>query len=330
MDRDATSNIAIINVMIYYSLNGKHINNGIKQLQNRRLIMNSMYDSYTLSNGMQIPCMGFGTYNAKDGDNYEIIKTAIKAGYRYFDTASFYFTENDLGRAIKDSGIDRKEFFIVSKAWINQMGYDNVKKALRKTLNNLDMDYLDLYLIHWPKVNEDDDKWKERQKETWQAMEEMCDEGLIRGIGLSNFLPHHLDNILSFARIKPLVDQLEFHPGYTQEAAVSYCRENDVRVQAWSPLGRAVLLDNAIIKNMAAKYNVSPSQICLRYCVQREIIPLVKTSTMERMLQNKDIFGFEISKEDMHIIDCMPQAGWSGEHPDFAIPKVNADKLLCD
>ncbi len=287
--------------------------------------MKSMYDCYELSNGMKIPCIGFGTYNAKGGDNYEIIGTAISAGYRYFDTASLYQTERVLGKAIKDSKIDRKDFFIVSKLWFDEMGYESAKEACRNTLNRLGTNYLDMYLIHWPKQAEDDNNWKELQKETWTALEELYDEGIVRGIGLSNFLPHHVDNILSFARIRPVADQLEFHPGYIQHAAVSYCKKNDIRVQAWSPLGRGALLDNPVIVSFAEKYEVTPSQICLRFCIQNDVIPLVKSSSIERMIENTDIFGFEISNEDMHIIESMPQTGWSGEHPDFAIPKARSN-----
>lgn len=287
--------------------------------------MKSMYDCYNLSNGMKIPCMGFGTYNAKGGDNFKIISTAIEAGYRYFDTASLYQTERALGNAVKASGISRNEFFIASKLWFDEMGYKAAKEACKNTLKRLETNYLDLYLIHWPKRSEKDNNWKELQKETWTALEELYAEGMVKGIGLSNFLPHHIDNILSFANIKPVADQLEIHPGYTQEAAVSYCKRHDIQVQAWSPLGRGALLDNPVILSFAEKYGVTASQICLRFCIQKNIIPLVKASSMERMLENKDIFGFEISSEDMHIIECMPQTGWSGEHPDFAIPKAKSN-----
>lgn len=152
----------------------------------------------------------------------------------------------------------------------------------------------------------------------------MCEAGKVKGLGLSNFLPHHAENILENCKISPVVDQLEIHPGYTQEAAVRYCEENDIRVQAWSPLGRSSMLENPILKEYARKYNKSVAQICLRFLLQKGIIPLVKSSTIERMKQNQDIFDFEISKEDMSIINNMPQNTWLGEHPDFAIPKRRA------
>ncbi len=287
--------------------------------------MKSIKDCYTLSNGIQIPCMGFGTYNAKGGDNLAINRTAIEAGYRYFDTASLYETERVLGQAIKESGIPRKEFFIVSKLWIDERGYHEAKEAFARSLDRLGMDYLDLYLIHWPRGSEGDADWKEKDIDTWKAMEELYDEGKVRGLGLSNFLPHHLDLILQHGRIKPLVDQLEIHPGYTQEGAVRYCQENDIRVQAWSPLGRSAMLDNPILKVYAEKYGKSTAQICLRFLLQKGIIPLVKSSAMERMKENQNIFDFEISTEDMSILNNMPQNTWLGEHPDFAIPKKRSN-----
>lgn len=289
--------------------------------------MKAFYDTYQLSNGIQIPCMGFGTYNAKGGDNLAIIKTAIEAGYRYFDTASLYETERVLGQVIRESGIPREEFFIVSKAWIDERGYDEVKAAFARTLDRLQMDYLDLYLIHWPRGAEGDTDWKEIDVQTWRAMEELQEAGRIRGLGLSNFLPHHIENILKNCRIKPVVDQLELHPGYTQEAAVRYCQEHDIRVQAWSPLdrGKSILMDQPLLTEYAEKYGKSVPQICLRFLVQKGIIPLVKASAMERMKQNQDIFDFEISAEDMSMIDNMPQNTWLGEHPDLAIPKKRSN-----
>lgn len=287
--------------------------------------MKSINDTYILSNGQQIPCLGFGTYNPAGGDNVKIIQTAIEAGYRYFDTASKYETERDLGRAVRESGIDRKGFFIASKAWIDEMGYEETKQALDRTLNRLQTDYLDLYLIHWPRRAENDTDWKERGVETWRVMEELYEQGKIKGLGLSNFLPHHMENILQNCKVKPVADQLELHSGYMQQTATAFCKENGVAVQAWSPLGRAKLLEDALLLKLAAKYGKSPAQICLRYLLQKGMIPLVKATKEERMKQNADVFDFEIEKDDVWMLDCMPQTAWSGEHPDFAIPKVKSN-----
>ena len=261
--------------------------------------MKSMRDCYELVNGVKIPCMGYGTYKAAEGNNESVIKSAIEAGYRYFDTASFYETEKALGKAIRDSGIPREEFFLTSKAWKTEMGYKEVKKAFEQSLKMLGTDYLDMYLIHWPLPNPDDKEWKELDIQTWKAMEELYQEGKVKAIGVSNFLPHHLENLIQNCEIIPMADQIEFHPGFTQEATVRYCQEKGIYVQAWSPLGK------------------SAAQICLRYAIQRQVIPLPKASTKERMVENYQVFDFEIEKEDMYRIDSMQPVGWSGEHPDF-------------
>ena len=284
--------------------------------------MSATENKFILSNGMEVPCIGFGTYNAKGGDNLKMIKDAIEVGYRYFDTASLYGTERALGQAIKESGIPRDQFIIASKVWIDEMGYENTKAALHRSLSRLQTDYLDFYLIHWPKPKETDEGWKELDLETWRAMEELVQEGKIRAIGLSNFLPHHLDNILQHCKIKPVVNQLEVHVGYSQEAAVAYSQMQEILVQAWSPLARGAMQDNPIVQAFAQKYQKSAAQICLRFLYQKGIMPLVKASSKERMLQNMDIFDFSLEKEDVQLMECMPQNTWQGEHPDFSIPKA--------
>lgn len=275
-----------------------------------------MYECYTLNNGLQIPCLGFGTYKAAEGEDVSVLKTAIEAGYRYFDTASFYGTEKYLGTAVRESGLKRAEFFLVSKMWKEEMGYDNTMEAFERTLKNLQTDYLDLYLIHWPKPAPDYEDWKKLDLDTWRALEELYSQGKVKAIGLSNFLPHHIENILENCTVRPAVNQIEFHPGYSQEAAVRYCEENGIRVQGWSPLGRMRLMSEPLIRELSCKYKVSAAQICLRYALQRGVIPLPKSSSLERMKQNQDIFSFDISKEDMYRLETMPPAGWSGEHPD--------------
>ena len=282
--------------------------------------MESMKDCYELPGGVKIPCMGYGTYKAAEGNNELVIKTAIEAGYRYFDTASFYETEEALGKAIKESGIAREEFFLTSKVWKTQMGYEKVKKAFAESLEKLGTDYLDLYLIHWPLPEPGYKEWKELDVQTWKGLEELYREGKVKAIGVSNFLPHHLENLIQNCEIIPMVDQIEFHPGFTQEATVRYCQEKGIYVQAWSPLGRQRVLQHPLLMELAEKYKKSAAQICLRYAIQRQIIPLPKASTKERMTENYRVFDFEIEKEDMYRIDSMQPAGWSGEHPDF--PRV--------
>ena len=278
--------------------------------------MNSILDTYQLANGVTIPCLGYGTYKAAEGDSATIIKMAIDVGYRLFDTASFYDTESYLCEAIKESGIAREEFFLTSKVWKAEMGYENTKEAFYRTLNNLGTNYLDLYLIHWPIPEVGYVLWEELIKDTWKAMEELYQEGKIRAIGLSNFLPHHIEALLKTATIMPMVNQLEIHPGYTQEAAVQYCKQHNILVQAWSPLGRRRVLEDELLLSLSEKYHVSPARLCLRYELQKGILPLPKSSTFSRMKENQDVFSFIISLEDMYRLDTMPQTGWSGEHPD--------------
>lgn len=285
--------------------------------------MESIYDCFKLNNGMKIPCVGFGTYKAAEGNNVEVLKTAIEAEYRYFDTASFYQTEDFLGQAIRESNLPREDFFLVSKMWKDEMGYQQTKDALEKSLKRLGTDYLDIYLIHWPRPSADCENWKELDLETWRAMEELQKEGKIRGLGLSNFLPHHIKNILENGTVKPVVNQLELHPGYMQQAAVQYCKEHGIQMQAWSPIGRRRILEDGLILELAGKYQVSPAQLCLRFLLQNDIIPLPKSSSMERMKQNMDLFHFEISEEDVSRLATMPQAGWSGEHPDPELAQKN-------
>ena len=285
--------------------------------------MESIYDCFKLNNDMKIPCVGFGTYKAAEGNNAEILKTAIEAGYRYFDTASFYQTEDFVGQAIRESNLPREDFFLVSKMWKDEMGYQQTKDALEKSLKRLGTDYLDIYLIHWPRPSADCENWKELDLETWRAMEELQKEGKIRGLGLSNFLPHHIKNILENGTVKPVVNQLELHPGYMQQAAVQYCKEHGIQMQAWSPIGRRRILEDGLILELAGKYQVLPAQLCLRFLLQNDIIPLPKSSSMERMKQNMDLFHFEISEEDVSRLATMPQAGWSGEHPDPELAQKN-------
>ena len=275
--------------------------------------MNTIYDCYTLSNGVRIPCVGYGTYRTGGS---EAIETAIEAGYRYFDTASFYQTEADIAEAMKNCGLTRGEVFLASKLWKDEMGYEQTKAAFQRTLEQLETEYLDLYLIHWPRPNAEYADWKQLDIDTWRAMEELYQAGKIRAIGLSNFLPHHIENLLPHAQVAPMVNQIEFHPGHAQEAAVRYCQEHDIQVQAWSPMGRTRVLNDPLVLELADTHGVSPAQICLRYAVQKQVIPLPKASSMERMKQNQDLFSFELSQEEMYRLDTMPPTGWSGQHPD--------------
>lgn len=279
--------------------------------------MRNINDTYTLNNGLEIPCVGFGTFKSTDNGSADAIKMAIQAGYKYLDTASFYHNEKFVAQAVKDSGIKREELFLVTKAWKTQMGYKEVQRAFEESLKKLETDYVDLYLIHWPVPEVGYQGWKQLDIDTWKALEELYAEGKVKGIGVSNFLPHHLENLLQHTDVKPVVNQIEFHPGYTQEVTVEYCQQNDILVQAWSPLGRTRVLNAPFLVELAEKYDVSTARLCIRYAIQRGVLPIPKASSMERIKENQKVFDFEISKEDMHRISTLPQMGWSGLHPDF-------------
>ena len=278
-----------------------------------------MRQSMVLTNGNKIPTIGFGTWKAADDKNEEILLQAIQAGYRYFDTASFYGTEPYVGKAIKRSGLAREEFFIASKVWKDQMGYEETKKAFEGTLTALDTDYLDMYLIHWPipTLKMQEKEWKQLDIDTWRAMEELYKTGKIKAIGVSNFLPHHLANILENCEVKPMINQLELHPGYMQHVAVMYSKEQGVIPQAWSPVGRGTVLNAPLIVELAEKYRVSAAKICLQYLLQQDILVIPKASGLERMKENLADYDFTLTLEDIWRIDTLPQVGWSGEHPDY-------------
>lgn len=278
--------------------------------------MKNIYDTYTLSNGVKIPCVAYGTYKAKDENGADIISAAVEEGYRYFDTASFYETEEYVAEAIRRSGLPREDFFIATKLWKDQMGYEETLKAFEASCKCLNTDYIDLYLIHWPKPTPDYKDWKQLNIDTWRAMEKLYKEGKIRAIGVSNYLPHHLDNIFENCEIKPMVNQIEYHAGYTQEATVQYCKQHGILVQAWSPLSRGRIFHDVTLIELAEKYNVSVAKLALRFCIQNGIVPLPKAASRERMRENRNLFDFEISDEDMKRINTIPQVGWSGEHPD--------------
>ncbi len=273
----------------------------------------------TLNDGNPIPAIGFGTYKTTTGAGYEVILNAIRAGYRLLDTAKAYGNEEDVARAVRESGIPREEFFITSKLDRDMLGYETAKSELEQTLHRLDTDYIDLYLLHWPRPNygrTDFEDWKCLDAESWKALEEMQAAGKIRSIGVSNFLPHHLQNLMEHAHVMPAVNQLELHPGYMQHAACEYCRRHGIALEAWSPIGRGRLSENPILASLAEKYHTSISHLCLVFLHQEGIIVLPKSSGADRMLENMRLDDVLLSEEDLWKIRTMPQAGWGGEHPD--------------
>lgn len=281
--------------------------------------LNNINDKLNLNNGVQIPCVGYGTFRTPADVAEKAVSDAIANGYRHIDTAAVYGNEEAVGKGIKDSGIDRKDLFVTSKLWNTNRGYDATKKAFQETLDRLQMDYLDLYLIHWPanqkQFGEDAAKIN---AETWRAMEDLYHEGKIRAIGLSNFMPHHIVDLMQTAKVAPAVDQIEVHPGWPHTEEVKYLQAHNILVEAWAPLGGqgATVMENPTILQIADKYGKSAAQVCLRWVIQQGVVPLPKSVHEERMIQNKDFFDFELTDEEMKKISMLPNMGGQCADPD--------------
>ncbi|THF51709.1 aldo/keto reductase [Flavobacterium supellecticarium] len=279
--------------------------------------MHKSIPDYTLNNGVTIPEIGFGTWQTPDGATAVLaVQSALENGYRHIDTAAIYGNEKSIGQAIADSGIDRKELFITSKLWNSERGYESTLKAFEKTLSDLQTDYLDLYLIHWPANAKQFSDWKQKNADTWRAFETLYQDGKIKAIGLSNFMVHHLEALLETATVKPVINQIEYHPGYLQMEVVAFCKANDILIEAWSPLGTGKMLNDPTLLEIASNYNVSVAQLCIRWCLQNGTLPLPKSVTPERIKQNLNVYHFEISESDMKRIDALPYIGGSGLLPD--------------
>lgn len=272
-----------------------------------------------LNNGVEIPCVGYGTFRTDPAVTAQAVQDAIAAGYRHIDTAKVYENEVGVGQGIKAAGVPREELFVTSKLWNTDRGYEATKAAFQASLDRLGLDYLDLYLIHWP-ANEKQfgaDAAK-INAETWRAMEELYEAGKIRAIGLSNFMPHHVAELLKTAKIKPMVDQIEVHPGWTHAEEIKKLQAMDIVVEAWGPLGGqgATVLVDPTMQKIAAAHGKSTAQVSLRWILQQGVVPLPKSVHVDRIKQNKELFDFELSNEEMQTIAALPNLGGQCKDPD--------------
>lgn len=278
-----------------------------------------MTDCYTLKNGIKIPCIGFGTWQTPDGETaVSAVSSAIESGYRHIDTAQGYGNEGSVGTAVKQSGIARTEFFITSKLANTEHGYEKTLAAFEQTLKKLGTDYLDLFLIHWPNPIAFRDNWQEANAGSWKAFEELYEAGRIRAIGISNFRPYHIKELLKTATIEPMVNQIRLCPGDTQEEVVDFCRSMDILLEAYSPLGVGRIFEVPEMKGLAEKYGKSIAQVCIRWSLQRGYLPLPKSITPERIEGNTEVFDFELEEQDVRLIaDLKGCVGYSAD-PDTA------------
>lgn len=265
--------------------------------------------TFELHNGVQMPYFGLGVYLTKDGNEViNAVKEALNHGYRHVDTAAIYKNEEGVGAGIRQSNVDRKEMFLVSKVWNTDQGYDSTLKAFDASLKRLGTDYLDLYLIHWPKG--------ELSKETWKAMERLYKEKRVRAIGVSNFMQHHLEELLTSAETVPMVNQMEFHPYLVQQDLVDFCQSKGIQYEAWSPLMQGNIFDLDSMKRMAAKYNKTIAQIVLRWDLQKGVVTIPKSSNKNRIIANADIFDFELAEEDIQALNDLDRGKRFGPDPD--------------
>ncbi|WP_100398983.1 aldo/keto reductase [Bacillus sp. FJAT-44742] len=269
----------------------------------------SLQDTVTLHNGVRMPWFGLGVFKVEEGKEViDSVKNAIQTGYKSIDTAAVYGNEDGVGQGIRESGATREDLFITSKVWNADQGYNSTLEAFQTSLNKLGLDYLDLYLIHWPVEG--------KYKETWKALEKLYKEGRVRAIGVSNFHIHHLKDLLEDAEIKPMVNQVEYHPHLTQEELLAFCEGKSIQLEAWSPLKQGELLRDGTIKDIGKKYGKSPAQIILRWDLQNKVITIPKSVNEERIKANANVFDFQLTDQEMNQISSLNKNERVGPDPD--------------
>jgi len=273
-------------------------------------MIKSLTDASVLASGVKMPWFGLGVWQSKEGEEVEnAVKYALKAGYRHIDTAAIYENEEGVGKGIKDSGVPREEIFLTTKLWNSEQGYESTLAAFEESRRKLGVEYVDLYLIHWPNK-------EKRYLDSWKALEKLYKDGLVKAIGVSNFKVHHLQDILKVCEIKPMVNQVEYHPHLQQKDLHAYCREHGIQLQAWSPLMQGKAFEEPLLIELGEKYGRTPAQIVLRWDLQNEVVTIPKSVKESRIIENANVFDFELSEEDMERISALDKAGRIGPDPD--------------
>ncbi|MFD9625175.1 aldo/keto reductase [Peribacillus muralis] len=276
-------------------------------------MVKQLQDTTTLHNGVKMPWFGLGVFKVEEGPEVvNSVKAAIKHGYRSIDTAAIYQNEEGVGQGIreglKEAGITREELFVTSKVWNADLGYETAIAAYEESLKKLGLDYLDLYLIHWPVEG--------KYKEAWRALETLYKEGKVKAIGVSNFQIHHLEDVIKDASVKPMVNQVEYHPRLAQKEVQAFCKEQGIQLEAWSPLMQGQLLDNETLQVIANKHGKSVAQVILRWDLQNGIVTIPKSTKEHRIVENSSVFDFELTAEEMTQIDGLNQDHRIGPDPD--------------
>ncbi|MBF4580117.1 aldo/keto reductase [Frigoribacterium sp. VKM Ac-2530] len=266
--------------------------------------------SVVLSDGARIPQLGLGVYKVADDEARTVVATALELGYRHVDTASFYGNEVGVGQALRASDVPRDDVFVTTKVWNTEQGFDETLRAFDASLERLGTDHVELYLIHWPAPTQD------KYVDTWRALERIAEEGRARSIGVSNFQVHHLERLLGETSVVPVIDQVEAHPWLQQHELREFCAARGIAVEAWSPLARGRVLDDAAIGRIAAKHGVEPAQAVIRWHLQQGLVVIPKTVNALRLASNLDVFGFELDEDDLATIAALDSGERSGSHPD--------------
>lgn len=269
----------------------------------------NLQDTTTLHNGVKMPWFGLGVFKVQEGSEVvESVKAAIRNGYKSIDTAAVYKNEEGVGQAIKEAGFPREELFITTKVWNSDQGYESALQAFESSMEKLGLEYLDLYLIHWPVAG--------KYKDTWKALEKLYKDGRVRAIGVSNFHVHHLKDLMADAEIKPMVNQVEYHPHLAQTELLEFCKAEGIQLEAWSPLKQGELLTEPTIAEIAEKHKKSPAQIILRWDLQNGVVTIPKSIKEHRIVENADIFDFELPAEDMDRLNRLNKNERVGPDPD--------------